>query len=497
MPGTKRNHLFLLAPFCSLVVLCTTFAPYAAADTGSQSLGRPAPWKKSSQSPVARESFRSAYSALQHTMSESELQVLSHRSSFDPKDPTVVQLAYRFPTLGLDQIERFAQNTHSTSIQQVAKDPHRYTGQVFHLQGRVKELRRSDLLPEVAAGFEFDHVFLVEMIVDQQLPPLLVVARRVPDAWPRATIMDEPASVYGMLIQTNELDDSTSQLVMIADRVSWHPDRLNAEHNVGKSQLLLSKLGMDLGLFDEVRPHNGRSSIEPECFYQLLAALRRTTNDELRKQAGEFDLAQLLGTPKSQHGNLVFVDGTARRIHRIDIADSYYDQRLGIDHYYAVHVFIPLERPVKLSYGQGNTVEYTRDFPVTIDVLRLPEGLSEGDDINYRVRVPCVYFKLWAYKSQFMAQQNPHQMQLSPLLLGLEPQVVATDRSLSPYVTAGVIGLFVLALGGLWIGLWRTSRKDDEFGRQAVARRFEIEKGKSLNTTGIQQDDQPDFSNLE
>ena len=64
---------------------------------------------------------------------------------------------------------------------------------------------------------------------------------------------------------------------MMAQRVAWHPDRPDPRHGVGDSQLLLSKLGMDFGLFDEVRPYNGSTTIEPECFYQLLSTLRRTS----------------------------------------------------------------------------------------------------------------------------------------------------------------------------------------------------------------------------
>jgi hypothetical protein len=254
---------------------------------------------------------------------------------------------------------------------------------------------------------------------------------------------------------------------------------------------------MDFGLFDTVRPFNGRKTIEPECFYQLLNTLSHTSTEELNKHTAKFDLAQLLGDPKSQHGSLIMVEGSARRIQKIDIAGTYMGKRFGIDHYYEVSVFIPLERPVKLSQGAGEPIEYKKNFPVIIDVLRLPEGLSEGESLNERIRIPCAYFKLWAYNSQYVTSQDGQRLQLSPLLLGIEPEIVETDTSINPYVAAVALGLFVLALGGLWIGLWRTSRKDDEFERKQVERQFEVEKGRSLNTMGIEVEKNPDFTNLD
>lgn len=446
---------------------------------------------------VTRAPFRSAYEALTHTMSESELERLFRESSFDPMDPAVVDVMNRFPLLGLDNIEAFAKENRMVEIPDVAESPEPHLGKVFHVRGRVKRVRRADLLDEVAEGYDFDHFYLVDLKFDDSLPPLLICARKVPEAWPRDEPIDKLASCYGMLIQANDLQDSARRLVMAAERVAWHPDRPNEKAGVGDDQLLLSKLGMDFGLFDDVRSKNGQPSIESECFHQLLAALSRTSNEELRKHTEKFDLAQLLGDPKRQHGNLIMMDGSARRIQRIDITGDYFKDRLGIDHYYEIDAFIPLKRPVKLSYGKGEPIVYKKNFPVTINVLRLPEGLSESESLNQRIRIPCVYFKLWAYKSQYVSQHNANQYQLSPLLLGIEPEIVETDTAINPYVAAAALGLFAVVLGGLWLALWRTSRKDDQFERSQVERQFQVDKGKSLNTMGIEAEQDPDFSNLD
>jgi hypothetical protein len=460
--------------------------------------GLKVPWPTGDKPPIVRRPLPTAYEALELIMSESELQTLFGQSSFDPMDPALIKILFRYPLLGLDDIERFAKENRAVTFTELAESPESQLGKVFHFRGRVKKVVRADLLPRVAEGYDFDHFYIVEMEIDKSLPPLLICARSVPKAWQGDDEeIDELASCYGMLTQANELEDGARQLVATVDRVAWHPDRINKSAGIGENQLLLSKLGMDYGLFDSVRVSNGKSTIEPECFYQLLSVLERTSTEELSKQTARFDLAQLLGDPKTQHGNLIMVEGSARRIQKIDISGSYFDQRLGIDHYYEVDVFIPLKRPVKLSHGPGEPIVYKTNFPVTVDVLRLPEGLGEGESLNQRIRIPCVYFKLWAYKSQYVNQHNPHQHQLSPLLLGIEPEIVETDTSINPYVAAAALSLFALALGGLWFGLWRTSRKDDEFERNQVERQFQVEKGKSLNTMGIEAEDGPDFSKLD
>jgi len=63
----------------------------AASSDIDPSSGKPeltVPWKKGAEPSVGRAPFQSAYHALKHNMSESELQYLFEQNSFDPHEVT-------------------------------------------------------------------------------------------------------------------------------------------------------------------------------------------------------------------------------------------------------------------------------------------------------------------------------------------------------------------------------------------------------------------------
>ena len=182
---------------------------------------------------------------------------------------------------------------------------------MLHLQGRVRRVER--VVPDAAAKrrFEFDAYFRSELQVAK--PPLEVVVYSafVPKAWKIGEPIDERASIYGFFVGRAESPEPLEHragaerkvAVIVARRVASHP------------ATLLGELGMDVGLFDNVRNRTRRSSEERECFYQMMAAVRRADNAELiRRKRGETDdVAPLFNEPESQQGRLIALEGTARR----------------------------------------------------------------------------------------------------------------------------------------------------------------------------------------
>ena len=61
-------------------------------------------------------------------------------------------------------------------------------------------------------------------------------------------------------------------------------------------------------------------------------------------------------------------------------------------------------------------------------------------------------------------------------------------------VTAG--GLFLAAIVGIWIVVWRCNRADREFQRVTLAKHYQVAEGASLDQLGIEAADGPDFSAL-
>ncbi len=457
------------------------------------------PWKKKAQEPgtdvpAAPPSFRAALS----NVDDSDLAGLKDHEPLDPADPTLRKVFYQMPRVGLDQLERFAAANNQVDLSSLAEDPESHRLVLLPLAGRVTEVSLVKLPAELARYSEFAHYFLVTFTPQGSKTSVLIHALKIPRAWKPGQELNEKASCLAAFLKVGD-----SQLLFASPRIAWLPEKVNDKLAITQSLVLLAKTGMDVGLFDDVRELNGErvGPKDSECFYQLLAAAGRIgPKPQLGQDIPPLDLVPALSAPKTQHGKLVIVEGNARRITRIAIDAPYIRDRLGIDHYFEIDVFIPLgNRDIKISGKQkdGAAPVFQNNYPVTVCVRQLPAGIAEGSDVSQSIRVACFYFKLWAYKSQFIRDFGEGSQQVSPLLIGFEPEVVEYGRMVNPYFGAGLVVVIVLAMGGIWAGLWFTKKGDDKFSRDKLQSQFEVAKGKSLDDMGIEASDGPDFSGLD
>ena len=143
----------------------------------------------------------------------------------------------------------------------------------------------------------------------------------------------------------------------------------------------------------------------------------------------------MLTQPETQHGRLVSLSGTAKRVQKIAIDEPDIQQRFGIDHYYQVDVFVSLDNTEIRFEPKGGKKEapvFRNNYPVTCCVLALPAGLPARDDISVPVRFAGVYFKLWAYKSEYVSAFDDRQRQVSPLFIATTPRVAEVRRLRQP-----------------------------------------------------------------
>jgi hypothetical protein len=229
---------------------------------------------------------------------------------------------------------------------------------------------------------------------------------------------------------------------------------------------------MDVGLFDDVRPGNGKplAAEEGECFYQLFSALRRVPPDALAAQAQELDLPALLGSPQTQHGAVFKLEGTVRRITRVIVSEQM-RQRFGLHAYYQLDLFVRLEdQVIQLGQRRGAVDPPTFDssYPVTACVLDLPSGLTEGADLREEVRLTGAFFKLWVYRSRYLSGFKERPLQPSPMLLGRAPLLVERQPVLGGGLRIGLGCTFLILLATIWLVLWRTSRRDARSARKTL-----------------------------
>lgn len=415
-------------------------------------------------------------------------QLIDHRPLHSDENEVITNILFALPKLPADDVIRWVEKDPDWDA--VIADPQQYRTKMYRLTGVVRRVERVTLVEEVAERFEFGEYYQADVELGEDKWNAVVLARHVPRSWKIGETIHEAVSFYGMFLKLGD------RPVFATTRLAWHPNRLDNQAGITEDHVFLGDLGMDVGLWDEVKDKHGLLRSDRECFYQLLAAMKNTRQENLREKAQlQFEFADLLRHPEKFHGRLMTIEGTARRAAKIIVGDDDIRDRLGIDHYYEVYVFVRLDKKIVFKKND-ESLEFST-FPVVFCVRDLPAGMPEGDDIHQAVRIPGVYFKLWSYESVKMSTFDPRQEQPCPMLVALQPDLLESEVVVSPYIGMAIGGLFIVALFGVWIGVWRFGREDARFERETLKRQFRLDEGKSLDDMGLEAKSEPDFSHLE
>ena len=227
---------------------------------------------------------------------------------------------------------------------------------------------------------------------------------------------------------------------------------------------MLSQLGVDTSRLTDIQHRASMKGGDRESFYQLIAAVHHSESTQFAKLGRrEFEISRMIKTPQNVVGELYTLHGLARRAVRINVDDADIRERFGIDHYWEIEVFLPMEKPVRFVDEQNAEGKVFNDYPFVVCVPELPTNMETGDDIRVPISFSGFFFKLWAYRTQFMEEMQTANakpaMQLSPLLIGptVVPDVAPPAESQVSLIIAGV---FTGCLLLIWFLLWRASIQD-------------------------------------
>ncbi len=480
--------------------------PHAASESSAEApeTGTVLPWNRPSEGDVQPPTPRlsSAREMLElFSVDASQIRQLEDgRPLIVDEDETLFKILYRLPSFGLDKIEAWSKS--GVDWAELAEQPAACRLEVFQVTGRATGVQRVDLSAEMAKRLEYSSYFRVRLQLADAPYPVLVCCRAVPRAWESAGQLDEPASCYGLFLKTGGGETGHQELIFAAERPAWLPQRPEPSLGVTPSVVYLASLGMDAGLFDSVRNTNRKviTGEDREGFYQLLAAVGRAEPADVFSHAETApDLTPMLTQPETQHGRLVSLMGTAKRVQKIAIDEPDVRQRFGIDHYYQVDVFVSLGNTEIRFEPKGENKEapvFRNQYPVTCCVLALPAGLPARDDIAVPVRFAGAYFKLWAYKSEYVSAFDDRQRQVSPLFIATKPRVVKFDNSASQWLgwIGGIAFVVLILLAGFYT--WYPWRGDKRVEEQLLRPRLELGSAASLNDLDLPVQDKPDFSGL-
>ena len=301
----------------------------------------------------------------------------------------------------------------------------------------MTKVERRELPAELAARLEMPTYFECEMTLDDDAGTATILTGRVPQAWLEMQSLNEPATAAGVFIKLLAPPTNRPRRIVRQprDRLASRRSREPPFVSLGKS--VLGELGVDVGLFDVVRqrrpisgrrarsvlsnarrrratsapinwldlptadlasvqntgPRRNSGSQHPKC-----TASRPTRSSELqlahevqaRAAKGRSASRRFSTTPKTRSANSSSLEGTVRRVTRIDVgkspdgAPSDVARRFGIDHYYELDVF----------------TDDSQNNPIVFCVRELPPGFPIGDGLHEPVRIAGFFFKSWSFESR-------------------------------------------------------------------------------------------------
>ncbi len=440
----------------------------------------------------------------------------------DEQREELVELLWRLRTFDGPQLTAWA------TLAAVAAAPREPTGELIALAGHVTKVERRELPTDLAAQLEMPAYYECQMTLDGGAGAATILTSRIPKAWLAMPSLDEPAVAAGVFIKSLSAENGSAARLFVSREIGWHPKQPQAPYvSFGKS--VLGELGVDVGLLDGVRQRRPISGTEREAFYQMLDAAGRIGTNQLTRFAnqdldtvqkrwaaeeqrlaaalkdspagadprdrarlqlarevqsraanGQDSVAPLFNDAENQVGELVTLDGTARRVTRVDVGKSPdgttsdVARRFGIDHYYEIDLF----------------TDDSQNNPIVFVVRDLPPGFPVGDGLHEPVRIAGFFFKSWSFQSrratlpdaQVDALAAGDLRQFAPLVIGRSPMMLELAES-TAFESFGLIaaGLFVLLLGAVWAAGWWLARDDRRFVETTLAKQFSLAEGESLN----------------
>jgi len=444
------------------------------------------PWEEKGKAPDATALLpvKGAKDILaRYNVTESELTKFFAGEPLDADEEGVLlKILYHIPQFGLPWMESW--RIKDLSLDNLALHAKDHQLDVIPLRGRVKHVSKKTLLPELLDQYEFTHYYVAEVNLDDSEYIAEIHARTIPSSWKLDTPMDESVGVDGLFLKVGgSHDDSTEpRLIFAAGRIRWYPDKESSELHIGTDQILLTKLGVDWGQYEDVKKSNRQGILESdrESFYQFLAAVSSDQGQKLSPSTRTVSVPTLLNTPQEVQGAIFPFQAVVRRITKVEVEDTDIKERFHIDHYYQLDCFLPLgERRLRLGDSPEDYVEYNNGFPSTLCVLELPPDLSPSENIREEIRVEAFFFKTWSFRSEYTAHLNIPQP--APMFVAFRPQAVLSEKSAfhpGDYIVGIAIALTCVIGAGLFF--WGTRTPSSA----------------SAYRSGAQSTDNPDFSQL-
>lgn len=256
----------------------------------------------------------------------------------------------------------------------------------------------------------------------------------------RLLVMILGAGFLVMLISFLGYEQNRAWLIGLAETTSAQKDKLVMD--TSKTRMP----GLDENQVAQIENDIHLRASEQGAWDNMMGLLLINTEEELEKYSvGRVMFAQLSQQPKSYHGELVKIVGTARRCTKEKARTTLQ----GVNHYFMVWI-LPDDCP---------------DEPMAVECLKIPENFPQGEEINERITLTGFFFKRWTY----VAGPEGDVVRTCPLLLAKtlkwipKIKISATGSDMQPqFWCVLLLALVSSALILFFINRHTQKRKKDE-----------------------------------
>ena len=432
--------------------------------------------------------------ALLSQESAAELSGFTPSEIFDVRDGGTIEsdnailkrLLHRCIEVSPRRMLRAAETTVGTSLNEICSNTHDYRFSAVAINGIARQFNSYPVTDENNEAFQGMELL---SITDSRDNECLVILPRIVDAnepaalptqWEAGRKIDQPVAFVGFFLGLRNFESSDNKAkslaapvdlqnkinppVFVARRVAWYPDQISTRLGIDPSDLALAARGVDFNRLSQLgdRTGNGINANEAESFFQLLRAAAEF--DFSQNPAPELKLESMLQAPESCLARPLTLRGHIRRVTEIAVEDVEIRQRLGIDKYFQLDLFVPLENrrivikpPSRNSIagdasaepdGQQDLVIENR-FPVTVCTCRLPVAPAQ---INRdQVTIRGFFFKNWSFESELSIKHASGAQQLAPLVIAGEPEIIDMGPN---YFGTALMGFAILVCLGAMTLAW-------------------------------------------